>query len=77
METPSTPSRPRVPPFIAASLQVLQSENFGKTWDSEAVSTSQVDYVMNLIQPMLKKTIFNFHGDVSYTPLAFIGTWTA
>ena len=56
---------------------MLQSENFGKTWDSEAVSTSQVDYVMNLIQPMLKKTIFNFHGDVSNTPLAFIGTWTA
>lgn len=43
---------------------VLQSEDFGKTWDSEAASGgTAVDYVMNLIQPMLKNTIFNKHGD--------------
>eukprot|EP00658_Telonema_sp_P-2_P001321 TRINITY_DN10499_c0_g2_i1.p1 TRINITY_DN10499_c0_g2~~TRINITY_DN10499_c0_g2_i1.p1 ORF type:complete len:509 (-),score=113.47 TRINITY_DN10499_c0_g2_i1:114-1640(-) len=44
--------------------QVLLSEDFGKTWDSEAASgVSQVDYVMNLIQPLLKNTVFNKHGE--------------
>lgn len=46
---------------------VLQHEEFGKTWDSEENSgLTQVDYVMNLIQPMLKNTIFNMHGDENF-----------
>lgn len=46
---------------------VLHSEDFGKTWDSEVASgQTQVDYVMNLIQPMLKNTIFNKHGDENF-----------
>jgi cytochrome P450 len=44
---------------------VLMSENFGKTWDSSKVSSSDADYVMNLVQPMVARTIFNMHGEAN------------
>jgi cytochrome P450 len=44
---------------------VLLSDSFGKTWDAEDVGTSTVDYVHNLIQPMLTGTVFNQQGTAS------------
>ena len=52
---------------LKTARQVLLSDEFGKTWDSEDVSGEYVDYVMNLIQPMLKRTIFNMHSDENLT----------
>jgi len=45
--------------------QVLMSEDFGKTWASDKVSSSEVDYVMNLVQPMVANTVFNMHGQAN------------
>lgn len=45
--------------------QVLLSEEFGKTWDSEDASGALADYVTNLIQPMLKRTVFGMHADAN------------
>lgn len=44
---------------------VLMDEDFGKTWDSSKVSSSDADYVMNLVQPMVARTIFNMHGEMN------------
>lgn len=38
-------------------------EEFNKTWASEEGSSDTADYVMNLIQPLLRRTVFNIHGD--------------
>jgi cytochrome P450 len=46
--------------------QVLGSvHDFGKTWDSAEASSNSVDYVMNLIQPLMRNTIFNFQGEAN------------
>lgn len=43
--------------------EVLMSEKFSKTWKAKGQSTGEVDYVMNLVQPLLAETVFNMHGD--------------
>lgn len=43
--------------------RVLLTADFAKTWDSSRESTESVDYVMNLVQPVLKRTVFNLHGE--------------
>jgi len=47
--------------------EVLMSRNFSKTWNAEYVSSSDVDYVMNLIQPFIAKPkcVFNLHADAN------------
>ena len=43
---------------------VLQSDHqFAKTWDAEDQGTESVDYVHNLVQPMLGGTVFNQQGE--------------
>jgi len=42
---------------------LLDEDDFNKTWNGAAGSSQTVDYVMNLIQPVLRQTIFNMHGE--------------
>jgi len=42
---------------------LLDVDDFNKTWDAAEGSSKTVDYVMNLIQPVLRQTVFNMHGD--------------
>lgn len=42
---------------------LLDVDDFNKTWNGANGSSQTVDYVMNLIQPVLRQTIFNMHGD--------------
>lgn len=52
---------------------LMDSEEFGKTWDSEAMSgETTVDYVMNLIQPFKKNTVFNMHGEDNFQRRALL-----
>jgi len=41
--------------------RVLMSEDFAKTWDVGISADEDVDYVMNLVQPVLKGTVFNLN----------------
>lgn len=41
--------------------RVLMSEDFAKTWDVGISADKDVDYVMNLVQPVLKGTVFNLN----------------
>jgi cytochrome P450 len=53
--------------------KVLDSDSFGKTWDSDEMSgQTEVDYVMNLIQPFKKNTIFNMHGEENFKRRALL-----
>ena len=47
---------------------VLLSDDFSKTWDADDVGTNTVDYVHNLIQPMLTGTVFNQQGEGGVHP---------
>ena len=47
---------------------VLLSDDFSKTWDADDVGTTAVDYVHNLIQPMLTGTVFNQQGNGGVHP---------
>lgn len=46
---------------------LLDVDDFNKTWNAAEGSSQTVDYVMNLIQPVLRQTIFNMHGDDNRT----------
>jgi len=47
----------------AMCRKVLTSEEFAKTWDAGDKSSDTVDYVHNLVQPMLGNTVFNKQGE--------------
>jgi cytochrome P450 len=42
---------------------VLRHSAFAKTWDAAEVSADTVDYVHNLVQPLLAGTVFNKQGE--------------
>ena len=50
-----------------AIRHVLLNEDFAKTWNVSVPSAANVDYVMNLVQPMLKNTVFNMNVETSTT----------
>jgi cytochrome P450 len=43
--------------------EVVLAGDYEKTWDSEAASVRDADYVANLVQPILTKTIFSFNSE--------------
>jgi cytochrome P450 len=47
----------------AMCRKVLTSDNFAKTWDAGDNGSDTVDYVHNLVQPMLGNTVFNKQGE--------------
>merc|ERR1711865_1304116 len=56
-----------------AVRRVLDSDSFGKTWDSADKSgETNVDYVNNLIQPFMKGTVFNMHGEENFKRRALL-----
>jgi cytochrome P450 len=50
----------------ASVRAVLLSEDFEKTWDADSISNKSVDYVMNLVQPVLTNTVFNAQGEQNF-----------